>query len=184
LVRRIYALAAVFALVFAGGAYVLARDRVDKEPFAGVVRSDDPFPEVEGETLQGGRLSTSGLLKEAEVLVVNVWGTWCLPCEREQPVLQRVYERYRDRGVEFVGIDWLELDEAAPRDWIDRFGVTYPSIYDPAGRTAYTLGFPYAPHTFVVDSTGTTRFRVFGEVSEAELTGLIEKVLGGDSGDV
>ena len=61
---------------------------------------------------------------------------------------------------------------------IEEFGVPYPSLFDPSGRTAAELGFPALPDTYVVDPQGTIRWVVYGETDERELAGLIDDVLG------
>lgn len=134
------------------------------------------LPALAGEAVVGPDVDARDFL--GSVLVVNVWATWCDPCRREQPALQSVYERYQGQGVEFLGIDYRDNREGAIA-WIEDFGVTYPSLFDPDGRTAALLAFPFVPDTYVVDAGGTIRHTIFGETSEEELSGLIEKVLGG-----
>jgi cytochrome c biogenesis protein CcmG/thiol:disulfide interchange protein DsbE len=140
----------------------------------GVTEVDRPLPPLAGETVQGGTVRAADF--RGEVLVVNVWATWCGPCRREQPALQRLGERFGDRGVAFLGLNYND-DPAAARAWVDEFGVTYPSISDPSGSFADDLGFVGLPDTYVVGRSGTIRFAVFGETSEQELAELIERVL-------
>ena len=83
---------------------------------------------------------------------------------------------YAARGVEFVGVNYRD-DRAAAERWIDSFSVPYPSLYDPDGRTAGSLGFPFLPDTYLVDADGTMRFVVYGETSAQELSGLIDDLL-------
>ena len=144
----------------------------------GVVAESKPFPPLTGVTVQGGTFETSGLA--GRPFVLNVWATWCGPCRREQPALQRVHDRYGDR-VGFVGVNYRD-DEAKARDWVREFGVSYPSLSDPSGRFAATLGFPFLPDTYVVDASGTIRYVVYGETDEQEITGLIDRVLGSGPG--
>ena len=68
-------------------------------------------------------------------------------------------------------------DRAAAARWIESFTVPYPSLYDPDGRTASSLGFPFLPDTYLVDADGTMRFVVYGETSAQELSGLIDELL-------
>ena len=63
--------------------------------------------------------------------MVNFWASWCPPCIREAPGLQRVWADYQSRGVQFVGVD-VGDNRAAAQAHERRFGVTYPSIEDPA----------------------------------------------------
>jgi thiol-disulfide isomerase/thioredoxin len=139
----------------------------------GVVEENKPFPRLSGLTVSGGKLDTDSLA--GRVFVLNVWATWCDPCRREQPALQRLHERYGSE-VGFVGIDFRD-DNAKAREWVRGFGVTYPSLSDPTGRFASDLAFPFAPDTYVVDATGTIRFVIYGETDEQELSGVIDQVL-------
>ncbi|GAB3131889.1 TlpA disulfide reductase family protein [Tsukamurella serpentis] len=118
-----------------------------------------------------------------KVVVVNVWGSWCAPCRIESPELERAYQATKARGVEFLGINVRETagDDAA-RDFIRSQGLTYPSIYDPPGRTLLAIGEQYpttvVPMTFVLDRKHRVAASYLTTVSEKQLMGTIEKVLG------
>jgi thiol-disulfide isomerase/thioredoxin len=161
------------ALVAAVAGYAL-RPTSDPREEGGVAELEDPFPGLDGESVVGSPVDTGSM--EWSVLVVNVWATWCEPCRREQPALLRVRDDYAARGVEFVGVNYRD-DRAAAERWIDSFSVPYPSLYDPDGRTAGSLGFPFLPDTYLVDADGTMRFVVYGETSAQELSGLIDDLL-------
>jgi thiol-disulfide isomerase/thioredoxin len=139
----------------------------------GVLAESKPFPHLAGATVQGAQFDTASL--RGKPFVLNVWATWCDPCRREQPALMRLHRRYGET-VGFLGINYRN-DDAAAREWVRQYGVTYPSLSDPAGRTARDLGYPYLPDTYVVDATGTIRFVVFGETKEQQLAALIDQVL-------
>jgi DsbE subfamily thiol:disulfide oxidoreductase len=141
----------------------------------GAASQDQPLPELSGTTLEGKSLDAA-TYADGSVLVINVWANWCDPCRREQPQLVRLANRYQDEGVRFLGINYQD-DRAAARAWVREFGVPYPSLFDPSGRTAADLGFPALPDTYVVDPGGTIRWAVYGETDERELAGLIDEVL-------
>lgn len=145
------------------------------DQLTGVARQDRPLPRLAGETLDGDRLR-AGAYANGEALVIYVWATWCAPCRREQPQLVDLSERYEDRGVRFLGINYVN-DRDAAKAWVSEFDVPYPSLYDPAGETAVDLGYPYLPGTYVVDPDGTIRWVVIGETDAQELSGLIDDVL-------
>lgn len=65
-----------------------------------------------------------------KAVVINVWGSWCGPCRTETPELERVYAEYRDRGVEFLGIDVRDNRDTA-RDFITDRNVQYPPFLTP-----------------------------------------------------
>ena len=174
--RRYGTIALVVALVVVGAGIVayVSRPATDPREEGGVAMLDTPFPGLRGEAVVGPNVDTAST--DWSVLVVNVWATWCEPCRREQPALLQVQEAYADRGVEFVGIDYRD-DRAAAGRWIEDFGVTYPSLYDPDGRTAASLDFPFVPDTYLVDASGTTRYAIYGETSAEEISRLIDDLL-------
>ena len=171
---RRYLVAGVVVVVIAGliGAVAFRGNGNAVEP--GISEVDRPLPRLTGETLQGGAADTRDLL--GHVTLVNVWATWCDPCRREQPGLERLYRRYHDRGVDFLGINYRN-DPAAARAWVDEFDVSYPSIVDRPGAFADDLGFLGLPDTYLVDRDGTIRYIAFGETTEQELRPLIDELL-------
>lgn len=165
----------VLGVVAVGGIAAFAlRPTSDPREEGGVASIEEPMPQLQGEAVVGPGVDTDEM--DWSVLVVNVWATWCEPCRREQPALQRVQAEFEGRGVEFLGIDYRD-DRAAAERWIADFGVTYPSLSDPDGRAAALLGFPFLPDTYLVDSSGSMRYVVYGETSAEELSGLIEGLL-------
>ncbi|MET9225672.1 TlpA disulfide reductase family protein [Lentzea sp. NPDC003310] len=88
-----------------------------------------------------------------QVVVLNVWGSWCGPCRAEADDLEAVYTGTKESGVSFLGVD-VRDDRAAGQDFMRNFGVTYPSIFDSSGRSLLALkGFPRntVPATIVLD---------------------------------
>ena len=84
---------------------------------------------------------------------MNFWASWCVPCRDEAPVLQQTYERYRDRGLVVLGVDVNDFRQDA-RGFMERYGVTYPVVYDGKGSTVGKWGVRAFPETFFVDRSG------------------------------
>ncbi len=145
-----------------------------EDSVTGVREVFEPMPVLSGEDLRGKPLSSQDLA--GHVLVVNAWATWCTPCEREQPALVQVADRYAERGVRFLGIDHAD-QQAAALEWVRRFDVPYSSLADPSGRFAGTLGYIGLPDTYVVDASGTIRFVVTGPTDAEQLSGLLDRLL-------
>jgi cytochrome c biogenesis protein CcmG/thiol:disulfide interchange protein DsbE len=95
---------------------------------------------------------------------------------QEQPELERTWRRYHDRGVTFLGVDYRD-DTSAARAWVKRFGVSYPSVQDPSGKLANAFALIGVPDTFVVDRTGTIRWKIIGKTNEAQLSKLLDQLL-------
>src|SRR5919108_5035067 len=84
-----------------------------------------PAPDFDLELLdESGKLPLSSL--RGNVVVLNFWASWCTPCKDEASILQSGWERWRERGVRFVGIDAQDFKGDARR-FLERYGVTYPS---------------------------------------------------------
>ena len=145
------------------------------DSIVGIARVDEPLPRLAGKTLDGDHLNASAHA-DGSVLVINVWADWCGPCRKEQPQLVRLADRYHEDEVRFLGINYQD-DRDAARAWVEEFGVPYPSLYDPSGRTAVDLGYPFLPDTYVVDRQGTIRWVVFGASDEKELQDLIDDLI-------
>jgi cytochrome c biogenesis protein CcmG, thiol:disulfide interchange protein DsbE len=118
------------------------------------------------ERLDGkGDLSLESLRGRAVVL--NFWASWCGPCKDEAPLLQEASERWQDEGVAFVGIDVKDFRGDA-RDFVERYGVTYPNVYDGKGSTIGRYGVTGYPETYFIDTEGRVRYRIAGPVEDAQ----------------
>ena len=100
-------------------------------------------------------------------VVVNVWASWCGPCEREAPGLAAVSTEFEGRA-QFVGVDIQDFREPA-REFITRHGWTYPSVFDPDAEIRNGLGFVGQPVTVIYDRSGNEAFVWSGEVTEDQL---------------
>jgi thiol-disulfide isomerase/thioredoxin len=112
------------------------------------------LPALAGEDLmnEGKQLSLSDFA--GKVVVINLWGQWCAPCRTEAPEMEKVYRQAGPSGVQVLGIDVRDFDRQPPQDFLRDRGLTYPSIYDPPGRTLLPLaGYPrnVVPSTIIVD---------------------------------
>ncbi|HVL83690.1 MAG TPA: TlpA disulfide reductase family protein [Pseudonocardia sp.] len=113
-----------------------------------------------------------------EVVVLNVWGSWCGPCREEMPDLQYVHETAGPSGVSVLGIDVRDSREAAA-DFLRDRGITFDSIYDPPGRTLLQLrGYPrnIVPSTIVLDRQHRVAAVYLARVRVAELLPLVQEL--------
>ena len=134
-------------------------------------------PGFTGTTLTGSRLNFASY--RGHVVVVNFWGSWCVPCREEAPILAAVAARYRPSGVSFVGVDVRDTPASA-QAFARSFHITYPSVRDPGMVITqdFTARVPIAgtPTTLVIDRTGHIAGAVFGTVTYSELTAILAKV--------
>ena len=111
------------------------------------------LPAVAGDSLlEPGRVVSTDALR-GQVVVLNIWGSWCGPCRGEAPALEQVATTSAPRGVAFMGIDVRDTRDAAA-DFVRDRRVGYPSIFDPPGRSLLVLqSYPRnaVPSTIVLD---------------------------------
>ena len=126
---------------------------------------------------QPGSLSGNWRLSEqaGRPVVVNFWASWCLPCEDEAPVLERLARRYRER-VAFVGVDVQDTDANA-RAFLDRYRVTYPNGADRSGEISIDYGMSGVPETYFISRDGRVVRKWAGPLDEPRLVPVVEELL-------
>lgn len=133
-------------------------------------------PHLQLPTLSGDTLRLADL--RGSIVLVNFWATWCAPCRVEMPILQDVWEDYRDRGFTVLG---LYTDEGPIADlvgWYRRAGITYPfARATPAAVRGFGQG-SVVPTSFLIDREGRVVERVEGVYPERELRATLDRLLG------
>ena len=142
--------------------------------FGEVALKPAPAKEVSLALLTGQSLTLSSL--RGKVVMVDFWSSWCPPCRQEAPALAATYERYRSRGVEFVGVAiWDSEDEV--RKFLERNRITYPNSLDLKGVTAIEYGVKGIPEKFFVDRQGNLVRKFIGPVTEERLAAVLDELL-------
>ncbi|MER6677575.1 TlpA disulfide reductase family protein [Streptomyces sp. NPDC000983] len=140
----------------------------------------DTAPDLSGATVDGKQLDVSSY--DGQVVVLNVWGSWCAPCRAEAPNFEKVYQDLKDDGVQFVGINTRDTSTRNALAFEEEQGVTYPSLYDPTGKLMLrfekgTLNPQAIPSTLVLDRDGKIAARSLAALSEEKLRKMIDPVL-------
>jgi peroxiredoxin len=136
-------------------------------------------PDFTATTLTGSRLSLSSY--RGRVVVLNFWGSWCVVCREEAPALAVAAQQYQSSGVAFLGVDVRDTTASAVA-FVRNFGIPYPSVSDSSSQITldFTSVVPIAgtPTTLVIDRTGHIAGAVFGQITYAELTTILDQVDG------
>lgn len=145
-------------------------------------------PEFELPVLGSGQTLSSADLKGSPV-VVNFWASWCIPCREEAATLEQKWLKYRQQGIQFVGVNVQDLEEGA-RGFVKEFGISFPSVRDTDLKLWTQFGVRGLPETFFVDhrwrfvsvgageqvgSRGATK--ILGAISPAVLENQIQLLL-------
>ena len=133
--------------------------------------------ELAGETLDGQTWDSAD--HRGQVVVVNVWASWCGPCAKEAPHLVALNKELKGDDVQLVGINFRESSVATGRAQAKTWGFVWPSIYDKSGTTSIAMQgkMTTQPSTAVLDRQGRIAAVVLGATTQATLRGLIEDTL-------
>jgi cytochrome c biogenesis protein CcmG/thiol:disulfide interchange protein DsbE len=150
----------VFAvLVFVFG---VALKRAPEKQFVPSALIGKPAPEFNLPDLLQPGATVQGSSFKGRWTLVNVWGTWCVECRAEHPVLLDIQ---REGKVVIVGLNYKDNDDAA-RQWLMELGNPYDAVaVDREARTAIDYGVYGAPESFLVDPAGIIVHKVVGVIT-------------------
>jgi cytochrome c biogenesis protein CcmG/thiol:disulfide interchange protein DsbE len=142
-----------------------------------LARGEKPAaPALQLTSLHDGK-KTSLADYKGKVVVLNVWASWCEPCRRESPLLQRWHDRMRSRGGTVLGVDTLDIKGDA-LSFIKEYKLTYPQLNDREGTAIKKLGTAQYPESFVVDKSGRITAVQRGPVDDAWMRTHVLPLLG------
>ncbi|MEK4119461.1 redoxin domain-containing protein [Paenibacillus sp. FSL W8-0919] len=113
---------------------------------------------------------------EGKARVINFWGTYCPPCVREMPALQAQWEKWKDQGVEIVGINVGE-NKMTVENFVAQTGVKFPILMDPDRDAVASYGVGPMPTTFFVTASGKIHHIRIGELDLDTLDKQIEQLV-------
>ncbi|OGO70131.1 MAG: hypothetical protein A2Z49_04915 [Chloroflexi bacterium RBG_19FT_COMBO_56_12] len=122
-----------------------------------------------------GRTVTLSELR-GQVVIINFWASWCPPCREEAAYLEQTWRKYKDRGVVFIGVDYVDTDKEALA-YIQEFDITYINGPDIGTRISQAYNIKGVPETFYVDKKGQLRGVHIGPLKAPELDQKIEELL-------
>ena len=115
--------------------------------------------------------------QRGKVVVLNMWSSWCIPaCYNEAPALEAAWQRYRGRGVMFLGVNYQDRGAAA-REFLARFRHTFPNGPDVGSKVSIEYGLRGVPETFFIARDGRLAYKHVGEISLPMLVQQIEQLL-------
>ena len=111
-------------------------------------------------TPDGASLTLAGY--RGRVVLLNFWATWCVPCREEMPAMERLSQRFRDRGLVVLAISVDAPGSPAVVPFAKELGLTYPIGLDPKMALARQYGVRGLPASFLLDRTGAVVGRALG----------------------
>ncbi|NWF63202.1 MAG: TlpA family protein disulfide reductase [Chloroflexi bacterium] len=131
-----------------------------------------PAPELNLITLDGEPASLLDF--RGQVVLVNLWATWCPPCRDEMPTLQEFYDEYRSEGFVLIAIDQGETSQQVI-PFVNEFNLTFPIWLDPNSEAGAAFKSMNLPSSYVIDRNGRVRLMWIGGISKK----ILEKYVPG-----
>jgi len=118
-------------------------------------------PDFSLDLLDGGQVTLSDL--RGQVVMVNLWASWCPPCRAEMPAIERVYQEYQSQGLVVLAVNTTSQDtEAAAAAFVAEYGLSFPIPLDRTGAVANRYQLQGLPSTYFIDRQGVIRSVVVG----------------------
>lgn len=115
---------------------------------------------------------------QGKVVMIDFWASWCPPCKAEAPTLNRVYQAYKAKGVEFVGVAIWDRDVDVQK-FLDAAGTSFTTGKDPRGELAVEFGLTGIPEKYFVNAHGEIVRKFVGPLDEARLSKVLDEILAG-----
>ena len=151
------------------------RARGELQPSVGVA-PDFKITSFDGQAYQLSQL-------KGKVVVINFWASWCPPCRDEAPFLEKMWRQYKDRGVVFIGVDYVDTESAA-KDYLKQYNITYFNGVDLGSEISQKYRIKGVPETYFVGKDGNLAGNSLGPITrdsafmtEAQFVRKLEELL-------
>ena len=144
-------------------------------PPAAAPRVGRPAPDFTLPDVEGNPISLHGY--QGEVVLINFWGAWCPPCRAEMPHLQTVYEEFKPKGLEIIGVDVPPDTEKDVTEFVERLKLDWVFVMDQDWDVSRAYGVAAFPSTFFLDRQHVVRQVRVGAMSEKELRERLSRLM-------
>jgi cytochrome c biogenesis protein CcmG, thiol:disulfide interchange protein DsbE len=97
-----------------------------------------------------------------QVVLLNIWATWCSPCEQEMPSMERLYQELGPEGLKVVAVSIDQTSSGTVQKWVQEHDLTFTVLHDASGHIQQTYQTTGYPESFVIDRSGTIVKKLIG----------------------
>lgn len=136
------------------------------------VKEGKAAPDFELTNLEGESVKLSDY--QGKKVIINLWATWCPPCQAEMPHMQNFYEKNKDNGIEILAVNLTSMDngQATIKQFVDDFGLTFPIPLDEDGDIGRQYQAVSIPTSYMIDTKGVISKKIVGPMDEAMMENL------------
>ena len=133
-------------------------------------------PDFTLKDLKGNQVTLKNF--KGRVVFLNFWATWCPPCRREMPSMERLYKQLKDRGLVILAVDMQESEKLV-KAFISEFSLSFPALLDLNGDISSLYGIRGLPTTYIIDREGMIIGKAVGPIdwSSQESIQLFQSLL-------
>lgn len=113
---------------------------------------------------------------KGKVVILHFWQVGCSSCKLEMPAMDALFKQYRRKGLEVLAVNVGQKKEVV-RTFAAELAASYPILIDPEEKGSRALGVTDVPRTYVIDRSGTVRYRILGGAAPETLKKLILSLL-------
>jgi peroxiredoxin len=178
MIRRYWTPFSIAILVLAAAWIWISAADVSSAPDETIIAPQNGFlaPDFELEILNGERAALSDY--RGQVVLINLWASWCPPCRAEMPAMQAAYTAFRDQGFVILAVNATNQDNLQDATaFVEERGLTFPILLDREGVVAQNYRSHLLPTSFFVDREGIIRHKTIGSMSEALLRTRVQELI-------
>ncbi|GMB07808.1 peroxiredoxin [Thermolongibacillus altinsuensis] len=168
--KRFWLRTAILALMVAAIGYTIYANFFTEKTS---VKIGDEAPDFVLTDLNGNKHRLSDY--RGKGVFLNFWGTWCKPCEKEMPYMNKQYEVYKKKGVEVLAVNVGE-SELSVKKFVERFGLTFPVVIDKQDQVMNAYDIGPLPTTFLIDKNGKIVDIITGTMTESMVQQYMERI--------
>jgi peroxiredoxin len=143
----------------------LRKERGSISKTAKMIQPGSKVPNFTFPDIHGKEVSLSD--QRGKVVLVNVWATWCPPCRREMPSMQRLYEKFKGKNFEILAVSIDSEGRKAVEPFMQKMNLTFPALLDPGETIRPLYGITGVPESFIIDQQGILVEKIIGPINWA-----------------